>query len=424
MREHTQVPPEYIRRVHESGDQAGTHTPSRAVAHEGIARETQPEEPSRQAEKMEAVGHLAGGIAHDFNNTLLTILMSLGRLRESPFLSMDTKESLMEIESATARAINLTQQLMSYSRQQPARIEPVDMNRLVGNLLIMLRRLLGENIDIVFQCSSEAVFVSADAGMLEQVVMNLCINARDAMAMGGRLTLAIMRVQIGAQAETPNQDARSGCFICLTVTDTGCGMDTAILRRVFEPFFTTKDMGKGTGLGLATVYRIVKQHQGWIKVDSAPGQGSSFRVYLPQSTPAGEPALTSQDEEVRGGSEAILLVEDDPFVRRLVATRLRDLGYTVLEAADGLEALKIWEEHRQRIALLFTDMMMPGRLTGLDLALQLKEEQPSLKVISSSGYSGALVDSPLTTGRDFVYLPKPYEPADLAITVRRCLDKA
>jgi PAS domain S-box-containing protein len=381
------------------------------------------EEQLRQAQKMEAVGQLAGGIAHDFNNTLLTILMSLGRLRETPRLSLETKECLKEIERATARATNLTRQLLLFSRQQAARIESLDLNLLISDLLTMLRRLLGENIEIVFQGSSDPVWVSADAGMMEQVVMNLCINARDAMSMGGRLTIAVTRVDIPNQPEKPNPDARLGGFVCLSVSDSGCGMDENTLQRVFEPFFTTKELGKGTGLGLATVYGIVKQHRGWVDVESIVGYGSSFRVYLPQTNLIAASVIPKQDEEVRGGSETILLVEDDLSVRRLVAARLRELGYTVLEAGDGLEALKIWDQHSQEIELLFTDMMMPGKLTGLDLILRFREEKGSLKVISSSGYSAKLAESALTVGVEIVYLPKPYEPSALAICVRRCLDK-
>jgi two-component system, cell cycle sensor histidine kinase and response regulator CckA len=387
------------------------------------AKEKQLEEQLRQAQKMEAVGQLAAGVVHDFNNTLMTILMGLGMLRENPFLSPDTKESINEIEKATARAINLTRQLLLFSRQQAARIEALDLKVLIFDLLKMLRRLLGENIDIAFQCAPDSIWVSADAGMMEQVVMNLCINARDAMVMGGRMTLAATIVDIQAQTEKLNPDARPGRFVCLSVSDTGCGMDEAVSHRVFEPFFTTKEVGKGTGLGLATVHGIVKQHQGWVEVESTLGQGSSFRVYLPQTTATGTPVHFSQDEKIRGGSETILLVEDDLSVRRMVSTRLRNLGYAVLEAGNGLEALTLWGEHRKKIDLLFTDMMMPGKLTGMDLALQLKREQPFLKVISSSGYSGMLSECPEAAGQGIVYLPKPYESAALAITVRRCLDE-
>jgi CheY-like chemotaxis protein len=263
----------------------------------------------------------------------------------------------------------------------------------------------------------------ADAGMMEQVVMNLCLNARDAMPQGGRLTLAATIVEIPAQPEDANQESRAGTFVRFSVSDTGCGMDETVSRRAFEPFFTTKEPGKGTGLGLSTVFAIVQQHQGWIDVQSVVGKGSSFRVYLPLIAATGAPVVEQRKPEIRGGSEVILLVEDDGAVRRFVAGRLRALGYAVLEAGDAAEALEIWKHHGREIELLFTDMMMPGTMTGMDLALQLKQEHPSLKIISSSGHSAHLAASPLTAGSQIVFLPKPYEPAALATTVRHCLDR-
>ena len=402
-------------------NKAGGLTPTRESC-EIVHQQKPTEDQLRQVQKMEVVGQLAAGLAHDFNNTLMTILMGLGMLRESPFLDNDSKESLNEIERATARAINLTRQLLLFSRQKAARIEQLDLKELIANLLNMLRRLLGENIDIAFECASECIWVSADASMIEQIVMNLCLNARDAMPRGGRLTLAAVKVEVERPPENP--DARPGRFVRLSVNDTGCGMDETILRRAFEPFFTTKEAGKGTGLGLATVYGIVKQHQGWIEVESVVGRGSSFLIYLPQTTPVEAPADSPQDEKTKGGSEIILLVEDDHAVRHFVAARLRTLGYIVLEAGNGVEALEIWEQYHQQIDLLFTDMMMPGKMTGMDLALQLKIEQPALKVISSSGYTTQLALFPFTSGPQIVYLPKPYEPAALAVTVRRCLDNS
>jgi PAS domain S-box-containing protein len=390
---------------------------------EDITQKKQLEEQLRQAQKMEMVGQLTGGVAHDFNNILVATLMQLGMLQDSPQLSVDIKASLREVEKETVRAANLTRQLLLFSRQEPARIAPLDMNALIHNLLKMLRRLLGENIEIVFQESADAVWVRADAGMMEQVVMNLCVNARDAMSRGGWLTIATTLVDTQAPSAKSHAEARPGRFVCLSVSDTGCGVDETVLGKIFEPFFTTKEAGKGTGLGLATVDKIVKQHEGWVEVESAVGQGSSFRVYLPQTRPMGAPVMASHDEEVKGGSETILVVEDEVYVRRLVASCLRKLGYEVLEAGNGLEALVAWEKDHEKIALLVTDTLMPGKMTGLDLALRLKKEKSSLKVISSSGYSANLAESYLTAGQEFVYLPKPYAPAALATTVRRCLDK-
>jgi CheY-like chemotaxis protein len=371
---------------------------------------------------MEAVGQLAGGVAHDFNNIIMATLLHLGLLRESPHLSLEAKESLMEVEKETVRASNLTRQLLLFSRRQAARIEPVDINALIGEMLKMLRRLLGENIEAIPQFSSEAVWVRADAGMMEQVVMNLCINARDAMPHGGRLTIATSLVELQAQPATLNPDARPGRFVCLLVSDTGCGMDETVLKRIFEPYFTTKEAGKGTGLGLTTVYGIVKENEGWVEVESTVGQGSLFRVYLPWTEPVGTFAIFGEDE-IKGGSETILVVEDEASVRRLVALCLRKLGYAVLEAGSGLEALKEWELHHNEIALLFTDTLLPGNMTGLDLALRLKKEKGSLKIISSSGYS-ADPASCVLTAKEITYFPKPYDPAALARIVRQCLDNS
>ena len=391
---------------------------------EKVAKKRQLEERLRQAQKMEAVGQLAGGVVHDFNNILMALLLGLGMLREKPELSLETKESIKEIERQTARGANLTRQLMLFIRKETTRIEPMDITELIASLQTMLHRLLGEKIEVLFQHSADALCVNADAGMMGQVVMNLCLNARDAMPGGGRLTLAATLSEIQGQGETSNLNRRPGHFICLTISDTGCGMDETVLRRLFEPFFTTKEVGKGTGLGLSTVYGIVRQHHGWIEVESALGQGSSFRVYLPETTWTGNPVIAGPMEDARGGSETILLVEDELAVRQLVAAWLRKLGYAVLEAGTGSEALKIWEERRHEIKLLFTGMMMPGNLNGMDLALQLKIEQPSLKVISSSGFGGNSVKSSLKADKEIVYLAKPYAPEALAATVRRCLNSS
>jgi CheY-like chemotaxis protein len=372
---------------------------------------------------MEAIGQLAGGVAHDFNNILSAILMHLGLLQQSPQLTIGVKEALKEVESETMRAANLTRQLLLFSRRQVARFEPLDMNALINDLLKLLRRLLGERIEIDFQGSRDAAWVEADAGMLEQLIMNLCLNARDAMPAGGRLSLGTTLVERNSGSEKTLPDARPGWFVCLVVSDAGCGMDEAVRKRLFEPFFTTKGLGKGTGLGLATVYGIVQQHEGWIEVESAVGKGSSFRVYFPAlETPTEKAPITSRPEEPRGGSETILLVEDDASVRRMTALCLRKFGYAVLEATNGAEALKQWEQHRQKIALLLTDMVMPEAMTGLELAQRLRKDKPGLRVIVASGYSANLVN-PDPLEPEVIFLAKPFRPAALAKLVRQCLDK-
>ena len=378
----------------------------------------------QHAQKMEAVGQLAGGVMHDFNNILMAISLGVGILRHNPEVSSETKAVLKEIERETARGANLTRQLLHFSRQESTRIESLDLNELIGDMLSMLRRLLGENIAISFRRSPEKLWVNADAGMMEQVVMNLCLNARDAMSRGGRLVLTAAIVDIKSQIEKPKPKARLGRFVCLTISDTGCGMDKAVSARIFEPFFTTKEVGKGTGLGLATACGIVREHRGWIDVISAVGEGTSFRIYLAEANPREASTAPCQEVEIRGGSEAILLVEDEPSVRRLVALWLRSLGYAILEAGDGSEALNIWEKHQQKIDLLFTDTLMPGSITGMELAVRLRNEKPSLKVISSSGYGMIQGEFPLNGEKGLVFLPKPYASETLAVTVRRCLDNA
>ena len=252
------------------------------------------EEQLRQAQKMEAIGRLAGGVAHDFNNILTATLMHLGLMLQTPGLNPATKESLKEVEKETQRASDLTRQLLLFGQRQAAQIQSFDLNELVQGLLKMLRLLLGENIEVEFLGHPGAIGLSADAGMMEQVVMNLCINARDAMAKGGRMTLATSLIDIEVKPRNSHADARPGRFVCLSVTDTGCGIDETVLGRIFEPFFTTKEVGKGTGLGLATVYGIVKKHQGWVEVESRLGQGSSFRVYFPATVSVIERARHAQ----------------------------------------------------------------------------------------------------------------------------------
>ncbi len=388
---------------------------------EDVTHRKQLEEQLRQAQKMEAIGQLAGGIAHDFNNILAAMTMHLSMMQQNPLLTMDLKESLAEVENETTRAANLTRQLLTFSRRQVARAAPLDLTGLIHDLLRMLRRLLGENIEVLFSNSCGPAWVRADAGMMEQVVMNLCINARDAMPKGGTLTLCNTLVELKGESK-PDSDSRPGNFVCLAIGDTGCGMDETILSKIFEPFFSTKEVGKGTGLGLATVYGIVKQHGGWVEVESKVGEGSLFRVYLPAcAKPSQGASVACVEEKNSGGSETILLVEDEAQVRRTVGLFLRKLGYAVLEAANGLEAIKVWQDHHQTISLLFSDMVMPGSISGLDLAQALRKEKPSLKVIISSGYSDDLAESSVPE-QGIHYLPKPFRSADMAKIIRHCLD--
>jgi CheY-like chemotaxis protein len=298
------------------------------------------------------------------------------------------------------------------------------MNELVHNLLKMLRRLLGEHIAITFDGQHQLPPVEVDIGMIEQVLMNLAVNARDAMPKGGRLTISTSQVELDEEAVKLHSERRPGRFVLLIVADTGVGMDEGTLKRIFEPFFTTKDIGKGTGLGLPTAHGIVKQHHGWIEVHSQPGQGSAFEVYLPAKiqkpvSPETAPAVSP----VVGGKGTLLLVEDEEIVRRPIGTYLRKLGYQVIEAANGIEAFDLWRQHREQIDLLYTDMVMPEGVSGLELAEKLRAERPLLKVIISSGYSTEFSLQGVPTGAGYVYLPKPSPSAAIAAAIRECLEK-
>jgi CheY-like chemotaxis protein len=287
----------------------------------------------------------------------------------------------------------------------------------------MLRRILGENIQVNLRLASQPMFIHADAGMMDQVLMNLCVNARDAMPNGGQLLIGTSGVEIDEFAAAQSPQMRPGSFVSLSVSDSGCGIPPEILPKIFEPFFTTKDIGKGTGLGLATVFGIVQQHQGWVNVYSEVGHGTTFRIYLPRlaknaGPKAAQPPLTA----MRGGRETILLVEDDPALRASVRKSLSQLGYRILEASTGVQALEVWKQKRDEISLLLTDLVMPDRMTGRDLAQRILQEDPGLKVIYMSGYSAEAVgkDFPLKEGGNF--LTKPFQAVKLAETIRNVLD--
>jgi PAS domain S-box-containing protein len=377
-----------------------------------------------QAQKMEAVGQLAGGVAHDFNNILSAIMIHLGLLQINPALDEETRQGLKELDAEARRAATLTRQLLMFSRRSVLAIKPLDLNEVVANLLKMLARLIGENIKLNFAGGRHLPSVQADAGMLEQVLMNLVVNARDAMPKGGRICISTASTELGVTEVTPNSERPTGRFVCLTVADSGTGMDDAMLKHIFEPFFTTKEAGKGTGLGLATVHGIVAQHKGWVEVESQLGQGSTFRVFLPaMAEPVMQTVEVPLTEPLQRGKEAILLVEDDHKVRRTVGQTLRALGYVVYEASNGQEAMTLWQKHGAQVEMLFTDMVMPEGITGLELMERLRRLKPGLRVIISSGYSAEIAQAGMPDKAGVVYLPKPYEARTLADTVRNCLSK-
>jgi two-component system cell cycle sensor histidine kinase/response regulator CckA len=382
------------------------------------------EERLRQSQKMQSIGLLAGGIAHDFNNILTVIAGYASLLCANKRLPLDAAEAAEQISNAAERAANLTQQLLTFSHRHLIQPLQLNLNEIVGNLAKMLQRIIGEDISLQFNAAQNLPLICADRAMMEQILMNLAVNSRDAMPEGGRLLVSTEAMEIGADDVLQNPEAAEGLFICLTVQDTGCGIAIENLPHLFEPFFTTKGVGKGTGLGLATVHGIVKQHQGWIQVSSNCGKGTTFRIFLPASTAvASAPADAAAAPNVRGGTETLLVVEDEPPLRELLRTILELQGYRVLEAEDATAALKIWRERKEPIHLLVTDMVLPEGMSGRDLAGTLQAENSGLKVIFTSGYSADIVkmETVLRPGRNF--LQKPYHPQKLIQAVRETLDE-
>ncbi len=383
------------------------------------------EEQLRQAQKMEAVGQLAGGVAHDFNNVLTVIQGHTAMLELDSDLPAITRESLGEIKQAADRAANLTRQLLTFSRRQARRPSHLNFNAVVTNMARLLGRVLGEDVALDLHLSNQDLVVLADAGMMEQVLLNLAVNSRDAMPRGGRLGIETSSADFDATIITRMPQARAGVFVCLAISDTGTGIPVDVLPRIFEPFFTTKEVGKGTGLGLATVYGIVQQHEGWITVESDPGRGTTFRVYLPWQIGAKvEPPTRRETEATRGGHETILLVEDEPALRGLVGNLLERAGYRVFSAANGPQALAQWRAHPKEVDLLLTDLVMPDGMSGFDLGALLTHDDPRLRVVYTSGYSPEIAGrgQELIPGVNF--LAKPFVADGLLEIVRAALDRA
>jgi PAS domain S-box-containing protein len=378
----------------------------------------------RHSQKMESVGQLAAGVAHDFNNILNIILGYTALLMHSEGIAASDQHSLKQIFDAGERAANLTRQLLAFSRKQVIQPRPLNLNEIISNMTTMLHRVLGEHISLQFNYAAGLPNIDADVGMMEQVVINLAVNSRDAMPEGGNLMIGTEAIKVDAAARQQNPEAHEGDFVCLTVADAGSGIAADILPRVFDPFFTTKEVGKGTGLGLATVYGIVKQHQGWIHVETAIGKGTTFKIFLPVSSRDNQARLAQQPSTpAPRGSETILLVEDEPALRELALQLLQDTGYCVFVARSGVAALKIWEEHRDQIDLLFTDMVMPEGISGRELAERLQAQKPGLKVLFTSGYSVDIIRRDFAMRDGLNFLQKPYRQHTLAQAIRDCLDK-
>ncbi len=376
-----------------------------------------------QSEKMNSIGQLAGGIAHDFNNVLTVIHGHADRLRDSSCLPRELADPVREISAAAVRATNLTKQLLTFSRQHPMIATDVDLNETVAQMSNMLGRILGEELHLRVEFRQPPPFVRADRGMIEQILLNLAVNARDSMPEGGELAIATTVRMVYPNELELEPDVTPGRFVCLSVRDTGCGISADHLSKIFEPFFTTKEVGKGTGLGLATVYGIVKQHKGWIKVESKAGEGTTFEVFLPHcETKAATPAPIIKITTPAHGNETILLVEDEDTIREMAKVFLEAHGYHVLEASNGPEALELWKRGQARIDLLLTDLVMPHGVSGQELAQQLQSDRPNLKVIYSSGYSCDLFGENSFLNPDTNFLQKPYRLNSLAEIIRRCLD--
>jgi PAS domain S-box-containing protein len=387
-----------------------------------ITRQRQLEEEFRQSQKMEAIGQLAGGVAHDFNNILSAVMMQTELALLTPALPAETREFLGDIKSATNRAANLTRQLLAFSRRQVMQSRLLDLNDLVTNLTKMLQRILGEDVRLQLNLHSRPLTLRADAGMLDQVLLNLVVNARDAMPSGGRLYIETSERLIDAAEAHLLPDVRPGLYVCLRVTDTGVGIAPDVASRIFEPFFTTKSDGKGTGLGLATVFGIVKQHGGAVQVASELGHGATFSVFLPAAVVSSPPLAEPGKTKPRGGTETILLVEDETSVRMLTRRVLERQGYRVIEARHGLDALNVWKMPHGKIHLLLTDIVMPEGLNGRQLAEQLQLAEPQLRVIFTSGYSPDIAGRELILREGQNFLQKPCPPDQLLAAVRACLD--
>ena len=402
-----------------------SHEPHTLLMVQDISERLNLENQLRQAQKMEAIGQLAAGVAHDFNN-MLTIIQGHASLQlAATGLSRDTKESLEQITLAADRAANLTRQLLAFSRRQILQPRVLVLNELLRDLTTMLRRLIGENIELKCAFASELPPVWADSTGLEQVLMNLTLNARDAMARGGRITISTETVSVRATEAECAAGKRSGRHVVLRVRDTGSGMNVETRAHIFEPFFTTKEVNKGTGMGLATVYGIVSQHEGWIEVETAPGAGSTFSVFLPVTDRVAErPVAEPFEYEFTDSQHTVLVVEDDRAVRAMVRDVLVDQGYSVLEAEDARDALEVSRAHRDEIELLLTDVVMPGEMDGLELARTLRKENPALKIVYTTGYSAELFTGDMQIEEGLNYLPKPYPAMKLLSIVRRAFDPA
>jgi len=377
-----------------------------------------------QAQKMDSIGALAAGVAHDFNNILAVIQMHADLLKSGAGGLQHHPDSVDDIIAAVERAATLTRQLLLFSSREMFQPRDLDLSESIADTLKMVQRIVGEHIHMDVKLASVPMHIYADQGMLDQVLLNLVVNARDAMPHGGRIVIETSCVDFDGSTVPQSPQERSGSFVCLSVSDTGCGIPAADLPKIFEPFFTTKEVGKGTGLGLATVFGIVRRHKGWVNVYSEVGHGATFRVYLPRLTrDAVAKPLPAGLQAASGGNETLLLVEDDPELRLSMRTTLIRLGYHILEAQNGHQALEVLQAHPTEIRLLLTDMVMPGGMTGTELMERARANNPRLKVICMSGYSTELVGKAFPAAGAATLLGKPFHASELARAVRDALDR-
>ncbi len=377
----------------------------------------------RQAQKMEAIGQLAAGVAHDFNNLLTVIKGNNDLIKAEVSASPEARDWCDDIEAAAEKARHLTQQLLLVGRRQSLQLKPLELNETLQQNVALLGRMLGEDVNVRFHGSDVALNVYADPGMISQIILNLTVNARDAMPLGGVLSLECSAKELDEATAHAIPQARPGTYACFSVSDTGTGIPQEIMSRIFEPFFTTKEPGKGTGLGLATVFGIVQQHQGWVNVYSEPGHGTTFRIYLPLI----QGSLTQEKKQeinatIESGHETILVVEDELTLRKLARTILSKLGYRVLEAGTGKEAIALWQQHHNLIDLVISDIIMPDGMNGFELATRLRAQKADLKIVFTSGYSPEVLIAQHPQPEGALFLPKPYSLADLSRIVRTGLD--
>ncbi len=393
---------------------------------EDVTERKQLEERLRQSQKMEAIGQLAAGVAHDFNNILTVIRGHISLQLASAQVQGAQRSSLAQVLAASERASSLTRQLLSFSRRQVAQPRAIRLHQVIGQVGDMLRRLLGETVALEVACPDDLPAVVGDPANVELILMNLAVNARDAMPEGGTVRIEPAAVHFTPADCAHFPERRTGGFVRLSVSDNGSGMTPEVLARVFEPFFTTKEIGKGTGLGLATVYGIVRQHEGWIEVRSQQGIGTTFDVFFPGSGCAHEESAAPEIEVATtiGGTETILAVEDEPDLRELVQVVLESAGYRVLLAENGPSALALFAEHEEEIDLLITDMVMPGGITGRELAADLQARKPGLRAVFTSGYSADLMGDDAPRSHEIDFLQKPYAPDTLLRMVRACLGES